>query len=196
MRRWFCLTSFELNSSIKSFHFLKSLDFGYTWFWPDSSDIMNIYLNECLKFFFSLSFSRLESKVQMLESQQRGELEDMKEEKTRLQVTDFTSRCLDRCLWMYSLCYYYIFSLYTINIFRMTLCESVIVCFTFMRSSFQCTRWRPRVWPRKCKLCRRFILCFSFKLLQPQLADILLFILFNQKKTHWDSQHPYRHNTR
>lgn len=32
-------------------------------------------------------FSRLESKVQMLESKQRGELEDMRQEKNRLQVS-------------------------------------------------------------------------------------------------------------
>uniref|UniRef100_A0A8C6SDY0 Angiopoietin 4 n=1 Tax=Neogobius melanostomus TaxID=47308 RepID=A0A8C6SDY0_9GOBI len=32
-------------------------------------------------------FSRLESKVALLESQQRGELEDMRQEKNRLQVT-------------------------------------------------------------------------------------------------------------
>lgn len=35
---------------------------------------------------FNLSFSHLESKVQQLESQQRGELESMREEKDRLQV--------------------------------------------------------------------------------------------------------------
>lgn len=34
----------------------------------------------------NLSFSHLESKVQQLESQQRGELESMREEKDRLQV--------------------------------------------------------------------------------------------------------------
>lgn len=32
-------------------------------------------------------FSHLESKVQMLESKQRGELEDMRQEKNRLQVS-------------------------------------------------------------------------------------------------------------
>lgn len=37
-----------------------------------------------------LLFSRLESKVQKLESQQRGELEGMKEEKNRLQVQSIT----------------------------------------------------------------------------------------------------------
>ncbi len=43
----------------------------------------------CLKFCLfarCVSFSRLESKVQKLESQQKGELEDMREEKNRLQV--------------------------------------------------------------------------------------------------------------
>lgn len=44
--------------------------------------------------FFSLcvSFSRLESKVQKLESQQRGELEDMREQKNRLQVQSIKTK--------------------------------------------------------------------------------------------------------
>lgn len=41
-------------------------------------------------FILCLFFSRLESKVQKLESQQRGELEGMKEEKNRLQVQSIT----------------------------------------------------------------------------------------------------------
>lgn len=41
----------------------------------------------------ALSFSRLESKVQMLESLQRGELEDMREEKNRLQVHTQSQSC-------------------------------------------------------------------------------------------------------
>lgn len=65
--------------------------------------------------FLCISFSRLESKVQLLESQQRGELEDMRLEKNRLQVqlmngtsvcyyskeTSLAKDCLDRCLSMY-----------------------------------------------------------------------------------------------
>lgn len=45
---------------------------------------------------FNLCFSHLESKVQRLESQQRGELENMREEKNRLQVRR-TNAALARC---------------------------------------------------------------------------------------------------
>ncbi len=50
---------------------------------------------DCLNFLFLCSFSHLESKVQKLESQQKGELEHMREEKNRLQVQSIkiTSLC-------------------------------------------------------------------------------------------------------